>query len=301
MPFAITNHLTDSPQRQFQCSAGTVPGRRHTGNGNLLGGKNNQDAFGIYKTNRFLLATVHDGCSSGSHSEIGAWLAPKLLAGAFEKAFAKTDTNEPIHLLALAQQYFLDAMENTIRLLLPASNQQEFQQTTADYFLFTTVGALLTADYCLLFACGDGLYCLNGRLVELGPYPGNAPPYSAYSLLPQHQVKAETLPVANLQALELLGLSEVASLVLGTDGARDLLASADKKLPGKRTNVGPLSQIWTEDRFFDESQSNLLTPWLRQINSEVTKISQTASGAELKRHYGLLEDDTTLVVLRRSA
>ncbi len=295
----VLPHFNPSIQLQstFQFTAGTVPGRRHVGSGNLLAGKNNQDSYGVFHSPDFTLATVHDGCSSGPHSEVGALMAPRLMATAFERAFAETASlsqGSPALLLNLATTHMLASLRALAAQLAPDSSSEQFCTILTKYFLFTTIGVLITERLCMVFACGDGIYIFNERVLELGPFPQNAPPYLAYSL-----VSDKNLPDATLRPLLIADPGDVNSIAICTDGARSLLDAQQELIPGKKVAVGSINQLWTDDRFYNDSQCDLLTPWLRQVNSEVTRIQNTGDKAEIKRHYGLLEDDTTIVALRR--
>ncbi|MBY0549179.1 MAG: protein phosphatase 2C domain-containing protein [Candidatus Obscuribacterales bacterium] len=291
--------------RTFQLSSGSVPGRRHIGNGNLLAGRNNQDSFGIYQGDRFLLTSVHDGCGSSHYSEVGALMAPRLLAAAFETAIDHLDgslPDKPQILINLAQFHFLNSLHRSIEELSPRKTGEYFNKTVLDFFLFTTIGAFLSDDLFIIFACGDGLYWLNGKLFILEPASGNTPAYIAYALLQDQDLSESFASPPALSVLAAGSLSSLQSLVLATDGAHALVRNEISLVPGKQKTVGPIEQLWLDDRFYDDQQPELLTLWLRQLNSEVTRLSSANTcPATLKRHCGLLEDDTTLVTLRRRA
>lgn len=286
------------PAKAFQWTAGSVPGRRHVGTGNLLGGKNNQDSFGVFPLQDALLATVHDGCGTGKHSEAGAQLAPTIVANAVKETIRINGLPDASNLQCWFQDLNLKAVA-TLRGILQCLAPVDLapgQLLIANYFLFTTVGVLVTNEICIVFACGDGTFFVNGQRVRLSPGNGNRPAYLAYAL------DIETDPdiaKASLEPVHTINTKEVDSLVIGTDGLDSLLDSTEEFMPGKKRTVGAITQTWTNDLFFDQIGTDLLTPWLRQINSEVSKLGHTAQGPVLKRDFGLLEDDTTLVVIRR--
>lgn len=227
-------------------------------------------------------------------------MAPRLLAASFEKALDQLQgwmPPDPRLLVNIAQFYFLDSLCQIAERLSPLNTAECFNKTVQDFFLFTTLGALLIAESCVVFACGDGLYWLNEELSILEPDNGNKPSYIAYAMLKDHSGEPAFQP--SLSVVALRPVSALQNLVLATDGAQALIRSEHSLVPGKRTTVGPVNQIWQNDRFYDDQQPELLTPWLRQLNSEVTRVGAAEEGRELKRHFGLLEDDTTLVSLRR--
>lgn len=60
----------------FELGGGSIPGKDHLFNGNLLVGKNNQDAFQVSQTSGLTIAVVADGCGSKPQSEQAQTSAP---------------------------------------------------------------------------------------------------------------------------------------------------------------------------------------------------------------------------------
>lgn len=135
---------------------------------------------------------------------------------------------------------------------------------------------------------------MNGRVGEVGPYPDNAPPYIAYSLMNETAGEDNFL---RFKVHELIDTAELETAMLATDGLKELLDKEFETVPGKRHIVGHVSQFWRDDRFFDDKNHELITPWLRQLNSEVVKLNSV--DMRIERHPGLLSDDTTVIALRR--
>jgi hypothetical protein len=145
-----------------------------------------------------------------------------------------------------------------------------------------------------MFSLGDGLVYVNGQRVGPGRASNNAPAYLAYGLLAP-AFPGLGPPAPRFQVFRTVPTAEVRSVVIGTDGAEDLAAVADRTVPGKAEGVGPLSQFWTDDGYF--RNPDLLRRRLTQVNREAVKADPGEGG--LKREPGLLPDDTTLVVIRR--
>jgi hypothetical protein len=137
---------------------------------------------------------------------------------------------------------------------------------------------LITAGRTTTFSLGDGLVVLNGDRTQLGPFPNNEPPYLGYALLPGAREDLSFKIHRSIPA------SEVQSIVLGTDGALELDAVADRPIQGRAEAVGPLSQFWSDDRVF--RNADMVRRRFAVIN---------------RGPRGLLSDDTTLVVVRRKA
>lgn len=133
----------------------------------------------------------------------------------------------------------------------------------ADAFLFTILGAVVTPREVVVFSAGDGLFAINGAVHAIGPYPGNAPPYLGYALL----------GAANPSfTIEYEGAPEdVETLLIATDGAEPLLLSG-------------AAPFWSEEAIFANPDA------LRRRLFLLTR-----PGA------AMLDDDTTMAVIRRAA
>lgn len=254
----------------FSLAAGSITGRDHR-----LAGRSNQDGFAILRQSDRLAIVVADGCSSGLHSEVGAKLGARILAQLLlihaNALLRDSKAIERVRLDALAQ----------IRMLANALGGS-FSETINDYFLFTSLLALITPDISLFASLGDGFFAINGTMIRLGPFPGNAPPYLSYGLV------ETALPPANLlfTIQSVLPTNELFSFLLGTDGLQDFCSAETALVPGMDVAVGPLSQFWMDNRFYRNSD---------QVRRRLAVVN-----AETRSAYrGLLPDDTTLVVGRR--
>lgn len=302
----------------FDIAGGSVIGRDHR-----EAGRNNQDAFAWHQDARCTIAVVADGCSEGAHSEVGAQLGARLLVRAIEDRFWEYATNpydetrrEPVEIPEFweeAQSAFLADLGTLIPRM--ANLRVRGDRIVLDYFLSTVVGALITERYAYVFSVGDGVIAVNGEVETLGPFPGNAPPYPMYvGMAPgaamEERTKFRLRPPIPLrgpfafspqscdgakheQAKGEGGGAGVQSLLIGTDGVADLIAAAERPLPGKDELVGPLSQFWTDDRYF--RNPDMLRRRLTLVNRDTARVEDSA----LIREPGLLRDDTTLVAIRR--
>lgn len=221
----------------FQIAAATVQGRRHAQNL-----RNSQDAFALAERDGVLAAVACDGCGGAPHSEVGARLGARLVADELIRSGGD---------LAVAEAAFLGHLTKTAKALGEAA---------ADYLLFTVVGAVIARGEATLFACGDGLYALDGEARALGPF--EEPPYPGYALLGHAGSHG-------LEVLRRVPASALGSLALGTDGALDLLQD------------GLLGHL-TKDELIYRNPDGLR----RRL-------------VQLRRQ-GLFADDATLIVLRRA-
>ena len=258
----------------FELAAATVLGREHA-----RAGRNNQDAFWARASEHGLAAVVTDGCGSGAQSELGAQLgARRVVEGALSLLGRQVPVESP---------EFLQQLGADVLCFLQAISGELGERAIGEALLFTVVGAVVTPEHTLVFSAGDGLWALNGDVHRLGPFPNNAPPYLAYGLLKPGAV--------SLKANTLRPTAEVDSLLLGTDGVSDLAGLAEARVPEREEPVGPLSQFWSDGRYF--SNPDALRRRLSLLNRESVRADFPAR--RLERVPGLLSDDTTLVVLRR--
>jgi hypothetical protein len=258
----------------FDIAAASVMGREHS-----RAGRNNQDALSLLTQGEVLAAVVADGCGSGAHSEVGAQLGARCVAQA---VLAVAGEGTPME-----SPEFLEAVRARVLKFLTTLTAQLGNSLVGEHLLFTVVGAVITPARTLVFSAGDGLWALNGQVHPLGPFPNNAPPYLAYGLLSSGAVALER------QAL--VRTDEVMALMLGTDGAVDLAKLSAARMPERDEPVGPLSQYWTDERYFQNPDA--LRRRLALLSRESVRADFTAH--RLERTPGLLADDTTLIVLRR--
>ena len=284
----------------FEVSSGSITGRDHLGRGEVLVGRNNQDALYYEHTSSALIAVVADGCGSAPYSEVGARLGARLLVRGLSSALAESGAagsgkeGEGLASPAFWEELRQRMLKKLRLLALQLSGTPEqFETALRDYFLFSLLGAVLTPLQGCVFAIGDGVYALNGVVHQLGPFADNTPPYLAYGLL---QTRFSAIPeLLRFQIPAVFPADELQTLLIGTDGALDLINAKDKTVPGSAEQAGPISQFWEKDIFFRNPDA--LRRWLALLNREVRRLD--GSPAVLNRQSGLLRDDTTLVVMRR--
>ncbi len=292
------------PLQGFELAHGSVVGRRHLGTGNNLVGMNNQDAVSV-RHDDALIALVADGCGSSPHSEIGARVGSALLSAVLLQQWrlvqqtlkSSGNGSDPL------SQSFWDRVEvNSIAALTTLAQSQaltphEFGKVVVEQMLFTTLGFMLTQHGLWIFspAGADGVYALNGDVTQLTPQEGNEPIYSMYRTIPNRY--ADRNELLRMKVHHYLPLTEVQSVLVGSDGVGELIRAEGMKIPGKQEVVPALRALWEGDRFFEDSAA--LTLLLRSINSESTRLETQHGKARLTREPGLLMDDTSLVVVRR--
>lgn len=284
----------------FEVALGTIAGQTHQRTG-----RNNQDALCCRWADDTLIAIVCDGCGSRGHSEVGASLGATLVAEVigrriadYEQAVAGQNGLKATEFWEQTRQELLQRLGEVVMALNGdrphPSGVAHRTSTILDYWLFTIVGVVITPTLTTLVSLGDGTLWLNGESIGIPAFAHNAPPYLAYGLLSPEQVH---LPPEALvfQIHRQVPTATVESLLVGTDGVQDLIAAADKPLPGKSELVGAIAQFWQEDAYFNNPDQ--VRRRLSLINRDVTKADW--QNRTLERHSGLLPDDTTLIAIRR--
>lgn len=181
---------------RHQVAGGSTAGRAH-----LLAERPNQDAFRLLSGDWGAVAVVCDGCGSEPGSGTGAVLGASLTA----RAAARQMGAEGALDLVLLREEILAGLS----LVAGVSGLG-----LREHCLFTIVGAVLSADRALVFACGDGVVAVDGEIRILGPFPDNAPPYLAYGLL------------GGSSEFERIHDGPASEVLIGTDGAAEAPLSA---------------------------------------------------------------------------
>lgn len=270
---------------EFEAAAGSIVGRDHL---RPFGWRNNQDSFAIRMAENAMVAVVTDGCGSESKSEVGAVLGAALVAESLMKEFQLLGEEADLtKLLAGARRRMLAH----VRLLANAMSR-DFKRVIYDHFLFTVNGVLITKAETALFAVGDGVQFINSEPIRLGPFQDNTPPYLAYALL---AAPGEDDPANDFKVSMILSTEAVESLLIGTDGVEHLLAAESETLPGRSERIGPISQFWLEDRYFQNP--DMVRRRLALIQNEHLVVDWREKA--ILRTPGRLPDDTTLVAIRR--
>ena len=266
----------------IQIQGGSVVGHAH-----VASGKSNQDAFAWARSleDGHLVAVVADGCGSAPHSGVGAQLGARLLVQLVLDAL-REGLAEEVALMVAHERLVVELRHLAEAMSGAPQGTTEFARVVLEHFLFTVVGVVVDGRAGLVtpFSLGDGLLVLNGEPHVLGPFANNEPPYLGYQLVDGNRRPFRRHASLRIEALR--------SMLLGTDGAVDLMnaehVTADRSSSpvGRLGCVGPLRQFWEEERYFKNPDM------VRRRLAVVSKLKGPRGS--------LLADDTTLVVLRRS-
>lgn len=235
----------------FAFAFGSVPGRSH-----VLAGKPNQDAFVARIGEAALVTVVCDGCGSGAHSELGARIGANAVA---ERSLAAIQRGDSLASDEVLERVRLEVLEDLFAVMRVMGGRSSTVVT--EHFLFTVLAVAIEKEKATIFGIGDGVYAVDGEVVAIGPFEGNAPPYLGYALLgsagPSFVIH-RAMPV-----------DSAARIAIATDGAMDLDPS--------------IAEIAADPRCFANRDT---------IRRTLTLVA--------RKKPGLVEDDTTVAVLRRS-
>lgn len=279
--------------RAFEVARGSILGREHTRTG-----KNNQDSSALITAPDYIVGVVTDGCGSGERSEVGAHLGAHMAAEILRDQIEAHFLDLPDY--ASEDRLFpriLSGMREEILICIHALAKEmggDLQEILYRHFLFTIVGAVITPELTAIFTLGDGVYAINGIVSSLDQFPDNAPPYLAYDILKKEETRFSSDALQFAVRIS-IPTYKVQSLLLGSDGVTDLIRAEPLSVPGKEESVGPLSQFWEEDRYFENQDA--VRRKLALLNREVTRIHWEEKRVE--KIPGLLPDDTTLIAIRR--
>ncbi len=209
----------EAPVERLEVAVGSVIGRHHA-----LSGRNRQDAFAVSRTPGGLAVVVADGCSAGDRSEVGAELGVRLLSGALSRRVGLA--LDPQVLAREAGDEVVAGLAAVLDRLAPGETRARM---VGDLCLFTMLAIVVDLDRTIVLGLGDGWFSVDGRATELGPFPGNRPPYLGYALLGD---------APGLSVLAECSTDRLEHLAVGTDGSLPLLETGDA------------AWLWEDDRVF---------------------------------------------------
>lgn len=291
----------------FQYGAASMPAGYRS-----YGGERNQDSCACFAYDDLLLALVSDGVGSCPESEWGSSTLLPLMHRAFYDVLQERrkelgralERSAAEALLADVQSRVITDLNFMLRRLVPRrmSDQERAQarfEMVRDRMLCTVVGALVTPRFCAIFSCGDGMYMLNGQAVELKTPTANTPLCLGYRLADGPAVSDQKGNRLMLQ--QLIHTEMLQNVVVASDGALDLATRLGRNMPGSNGQVvAPLSCLWginpLNNKRLQQALCALAQPQLRVVRRQ----SDLGKSAVVQRASSLLNDDCSLVVIRRN-
>ncbi|HUH12928.1 MAG TPA: protein phosphatase 2C domain-containing protein [Longimicrobiales bacterium] len=258
----------------WRVAGGSVRGTRHR-----RAEGHNQDGLS-WSAGEPLVLVVTDGCSSAERSEVGAALGSRIVARRARAACAWPGLDDA----AAFARAVRDGLLTDLAPIYAALGGEPAD--LLDHLLFTAVVAVAERQRTVVLVMGDGVAAVNGELWVVDS-PDNRPAYPAYGLLdPGSPPEPRVLWAGPTDA--------VRTLMVGSDGVRDLLAAGGAPLAGAG---GALAALLDDARVFDNPDQ--LRRLLALANRESQRVDWQARRIHTER--GGLPDDTTIVVARRGA
>ncbi len=176
---------------QFAWQYGTATGWKH-----LQKGVPNQDAWHVktkHERKQAIVAVVADGCSASTHAHVGASLGSQILChllmqAVYRGAFATGSLHELRTSCNGVQRQAIGSCNRLVaEIAQPRSRKTKLPESQTRsiverYMYFTLVAAVITEPFTTVIGFGDGVYAVNGRIVEFNfktPGAPDTPPYIA--------------------------------------------------------------------------------------------------------------------------
>lgn len=219
---------------------------------------NNQDGYHFFQNKSCIIGVVADGCGGGSNNEVGAKLGVDFVVNFCRKHFS----DKPFDVVVL-KNALVEFLKNIVK------NQRTAEELDfiENYLFFTLFGFVVQPRRTSVFHSGDGLFCLNERLIIIDQ--DNRPEYIAKTL-----ISGEAFLAA-----ESMETSQLDRLLVATDG---LLHLNERFFKGENIEgMTNLSDLFDHEDFFDDPVS----------------LPAFLTGLSLDRK--ILRDDTTMIMLKR--
>lgn len=283
----------------YQISTATITGRAHLGYDDVVVGVNNQDSLFAQLRDDYGIVVVCDGCSHSKHSEVGAKIMTRLFVDAFQQ---NQHLGIPHQILEFVEAQVTRELRSIIDSMILEGETRD--DVIRDYFQCTVIGAYISTAGVTFWGMGDGVYGYDSHLRYIEPAKGNYPAYFAYKL-------CKTFPPNIAQhGLEIYDqvMHHPASILIGSDGVKDLIALSDKDFPGTKEHIGKIERLWNQEKYWTNPEE--LPRELRRIQqirktSDLKTVEDQRLGVkrvvtELTEQIdgGYLPDDTTLAILR---
>lgn len=186
-------------------------------------GKECQDSLVAITKENLTLLLVSDGLGAVANSKVGSVLLSQMVRRMVEDASQKvaeaSTTLEPLEFSARFTTWLNRELPRQIgaakAFLGDTSNSEE-----DGYMLATLVGAIITDSATVIFGCGDGIFAIDGKVSCIDPKETNVPDLPVYAL------RAGSTEQGRLRVFHAQRTSTVSSVLIGTDGAMELLPTA---------------------------------------------------------------------------
>ncbi len=194
----------------------TIKSGKVTGRGHILSGRNCQDSLKTVsltiKNETFLIGWISDGCSSGSHNEVGSNLGTEFLINQSELYLQE---ELPVEIIPL---FLFEDLLQFLRTNLSSQSLKTPQKQAMyinDFLLFTTVGFIIGPKYGLIMAYGDGLVIINDEVYKREF--DDESPYMGYLLTDPKYLSPTRRPIPNEFDIYSFKTADLKRLAIGSD------------------------------------------------------------------------------------
>ena len=228
------------------------------GHEHIFARTNRQDFCGyIQKNEGKISGVICDGCSSGSHSEVGASLIGMYLLKLLDQVPVPVSDDLTVYRISVQVQ-IETFIYNLMKLMFDSVTDRVY--FVNNYLLSTFTFCVITDDKLIIGHAGDGIIAIsqNGQLNIENVNHDNKPHYISYNLVPE-EVLDSTKVKSNLE-IKCYPISEIDSIIIASDGLEPLVEkNMMSELYG---NTGRKLQrkfnIWQNNRMFGDDVSCLV-------------------------------------------
>jgi hypothetical protein len=274
-------------ERDFVIDRASVIGRLHTEKF-----VNNQDGHHLVYTDEFIIGVVSDGCSASPHSEVGAYLVPRLVTNAIlDRMSLLVDRVATTSTATLIEETMEDVRMDVASYLRSfASHLGESMYIMQDSLLATAVGFVVTKQIAWVFSIGDGKTYLNGEELDLDNEHAQYPDMVVYGAMNPVLLRQ---PAKRFTVSPIISTDSIKSLAISTDGIEHFILAEGQEYPGQKELIPNISELW--------KVGAEVGPIFKRMAKTVYR-SEYDKGLDIvtqKVFRSPLLDDTTIIILKR--
>ncbi len=213
-----------------------------TGQAHRLAGLESQDSGLCEVRQHSMLLNVSDGVSSAKDSRLGSIVLTRavhrLVVDVEQQLLEFARKMSPTQ---FAGQFVAWLNGEVSKELTKAKSYLGGGEPAASSLSATLVGALITEDVVVGYACGDGTMAVNGEVFSIVSPKDNCPDLPIYGVDTSPE-SDERFPLGKIRLIYVGRTADIDSFMVGTDGVLELLpALARRGVPGS-----PLATDWIE-------------------------------------------------------
>lgn len=222
------------------------------GNEHVFAKTNRQDFCGFINEEDKISGVICDGCSSGSHSEVGA----SLLGMYILKLLNRLEISDDLNVYRINIQVQLESFIYSLMNLMFNSTIDKVYFVN-EYLLTTFTFCVITDDKLIIGHAGDGIIAIkqNGLLSIENVNHDNKPHYLAYNLVPEEVL--DSVKVKSDIDISSYKTSEIDSVIIASDGIEPLIEKnlITELYGNKGRKLQRKFNIWQNSKMFSDDAS----------------------------------------------